>query len=120
MARTTAHSATQWRVVAAKAVGTSHQRTGTECEDHFGILSLPTNVEVLAVADGAGSASQAARGAHVVVEAAVESVRQAIADKQQPASDSDWTDILCSALECARTLDSVVALEVFIHPIRMQ
>ena len=103
MARTKARLATHWRAIAAKAIGTSHQRTGTECEDHFDVLALPNDVEVIAVADGAGSASQAARGAHAVVEAAVESVRQAIVDNQPPAGESDWMDILRSALECART-----------------
>ena len=56
-----------WRYVAASVVGTSHEKSGSTCQDANGcqIHPLPNgeNVFVAAVADGAGSAPCGAEGA---------------------------------------------------------
>src|SRR5215813_3455211 len=102
MARTSDKPKTRWRVVAAKAVGTSHRRTGKGCEDHFGAVTLPNNIQVLAVADGAGSAARAADGARVAVAAAMEAATRALRDGQQLDTEHGWTDLLHSVIKNVR------------------
>jgi Protein phosphatase 2C len=95
-----------WRVVAAKTEGTSHRRVGKGCEDHFDSLLLSDYIHVLAVADGAGSATRAAAGARVVVAASLEAARQTLAGGSQPDSEDGWNSLLHSILRAVR-----VALE---------
>jgi hypothetical protein len=60
-----------WRVIPASVAGPNHNRMAVTCQDAFATAALPGNGYVLAVADGAGSASHSAHGARLAVEAAV-------------------------------------------------
>ena len=61
-----------WRYVWASTIGTGHRELGLPCQDRCIVqLQQGTNepeVLVIAVADGAGSAAQAERGAYLVTE----------------------------------------------------
>jgi Protein phosphatase 2C len=58
-----------WRFAAASAVGTSHTKSGTPCQDSFlcSVVDSAAEEDVLIgiVADGAGSASRSDAGAHL-------------------------------------------------------
>lgn len=59
-----------WKVLAASSVGTSHAGRGTPCQDACRYLTFGTSADwlVVAVADGAGSASQSEVGAKLVCD----------------------------------------------------
>lgn len=63
-----------WHVVGASVIGTSHQETGTPCQDAHAYRISPTGELVIAIADGAGSAPHSAEGAARVVQCAVDSL----------------------------------------------
>jgi hypothetical protein len=86
----------------AKAVGTSHLRAGKGCEDHFDSVTLPNSIQVLAVADGAGSATRAADGARAVVAAALDVAQRELIDGGIPDSENGWTDLLYAVLDGVR------------------
>jgi hypothetical protein len=58
-----------WRIAAASVVGTSHERTGSNCQDSHDcrIVHAPSGVEVFVgvVADGAGSAERSEEGSRI-------------------------------------------------------
>lgn len=64
----------KWRYVAATATGTSHLKTGRGCDDRAAGSIVEHRTLIAAVADGAGSAQHAARGAELAVVAALESL----------------------------------------------
>ena len=102
MARIPVTQQTQWRVVAAKAVGTNHRRVGQRCDDHFGCLTLSNAVQILAVADGAGSATRGSEGARIAVTAVLDAAQQTFLDGQQPESEQAWTDLVHRVVVAAR------------------
>jgi hypothetical protein len=61
-----------WRVIGASVIGTSHQSRRSVCQDAHAFRALDDGTVILAVADGAGSASRSAEGAAAAVEAAAE------------------------------------------------
>ena len=60
-----------WHVVGASVAGAGHRARGTGCEDAASAAVLDDGRLVLAVADGAGSARDAARGSRVAVAVAM-------------------------------------------------
>ena len=67
-------SSAGWQVLGASVVGTTHQERDVPCEDAHATRVTATGLMVVAVADGAGSAPRAARGAKIAVEAAVTAI----------------------------------------------
>lgn len=64
-------SRTTWRTVGASAAGSAHLHNGTPCQDAFAVGTTASGHLVVAVADGAGSASRSEEGAQAAVGAAV-------------------------------------------------
>ncbi|MEZ4675539.1 MAG: PP2C family serine/threonine-protein phosphatase [Caldilineaceae bacterium] len=91
-----------WRVVAASVRGTSHLRTATPCQDAHAYCTLADGTLLLAVADGAGSASHGGDGAQLAVSTALKAVQDALA-KYQPTSRKAWSVLLHHAFCQART-----------------
>jgi hypothetical protein len=56
-----------WAALGESATGTAHARAGGECQDHFRVLT-PWDSLVIAVADGAGSATHSAIGARIACD----------------------------------------------------
>lgn len=56
-----------WTVVAASVAGVSHAKAALPCQDAHGYKILPNGVLIVAVADGAGSATLAEVGAQIAV-----------------------------------------------------
>ncbi len=60
-----------WRLIAERQQGTSHLVDDTPCEDYFCIHTDDEQLFIF-VADGAGSATHGAEGAHIACETAME------------------------------------------------
>lgn len=69
---------TMWRLAAARATGRSHLRSGLPCQDRFAYQVLPDGSFIAALADGAGSASNAEVGAETAVHTVVSHLQQAL------------------------------------------
>ena len=77
----------RWRVATATAVGTSHARNNTPNQDAVDYRLVEVGhgqVAVIAVADGAGSASRSDEGSRIAVSAAVTTLADGI--NRQPAA----------------------------------
>ena len=61
-----------WRFVTARVTGTSHTKAGLPCQDQFYCRVAGNQTLVAAVADGAGSAAWAERGADIAVKTVVD------------------------------------------------
>ncbi|HJQ23818.1 MAG TPA: PP2C family serine/threonine-protein phosphatase [Blastocatellia bacterium] len=107
-----------WHVAAASACGASHARAGMPCQDAQQVKARADGTMVIAVADGAGSASLADVGAALAVNAAV-----AYLDGQ--AGTQAWADAApdqgmctealkaaCAAVEAAAACRQVAAREL--------
>lgn len=62
---------TPWRIAGASVIGTSHTRTGTECQDTWAYSQAncrasPDTLTAVCVSDGAGSVTKALSGAKLV------------------------------------------------------
>lgn len=89
-----------WRVVAASVRGTSHERTGQECQDAHRWQVAGKGLLLAAIADGAGSASLGGLGAETAARAALESLVNC--GGSTAAGDAQWTAHLRAALLAAR------------------
>lgn len=96
----------RWEVVAVAVQGTSHHKINVPCQDAVHWQISPKDALVIAVADGAGSASLAEIGAKIAVRKAVEhlcSSEMILAD----GIDLAWQGMLMGAFQFA--LAAVVA-----------
>ncbi len=92
----------QWRIVAASVCGTSHIKNQQLCQDAHHWQILPNNILVVAVADGAGSASLGKIGAMIAVETGIEYICDQEITPKNLAEDSFLKDILTQAMLAAR------------------
>ena len=90
-----------WQIIAASVQGTAHARSGAPCQDAHAYTSLPGNVAVLAVADGAGSADHSELGAQAAVVAAVDALERALG-AAWPATTVEWDGLFLDAYLKAR------------------
>jgi hypothetical protein len=95
-----------WRFAKGLTTGTSHLRAGLPCQDRFSCACLPDGGFVAALADGAGSAMCADRGAETAVTTAVETMGRAI-----DASTCDFERVIREAMVTAREAVFAVARE---------
>ena len=86
-----------WRVAGGGATGRSHLKTGLPCQDRFASAVLPNGIYYAAVADGAGSAVMAERGAETAVTTAMNSLGRALGEGR-----SDHVALLREAASAAR------------------
>jgi len=85
-----------WKLAAASTAGASHLRSGAPCQDRHAYV-VEGDALVMAVADGAGSASRAERGAEVAVETAVASLAAHLGR-----GDAAWDEVVLGAARDAR------------------
>jgi hypothetical protein len=87
----------------ASVTGTSHQAVGRGCEDAHRWLVRTDGTLLAAVADGAGSAAEAATGSQLAVQTALDVLNQRLNQAPALASAADWQLCLTTALQTART-----------------
>ncbi len=85
-----------WRFAKASNTGSSHRKTGRDCDDRVACVVVD-DVLVAAVADGAGSASLGARGAELATATLIAHVRSAL-----PGRRGELSALLSEAVEKAR------------------
>jgi hypothetical protein len=90
----------EWRIVAASVIGSSHERHNKPCQDAHHFQALLGNSLVIAVADGAGSASLSEVGSKIAVAAAVEAVVLRWSTTP-PIEENEWRAFLVDALQSA-------------------
>lgn len=100
-----------WRFAGAGVTGTSHLKVGTPCQDRWRTAVHQNSTFVAVIADGAGSATMAERGAELATEAALSSVLQQI-----EAGRTDFAEMLFSAAMEARDAILEVANEQALAP----
>jgi hypothetical protein len=89
-----------WRIVGASVAGTAHARAGTSCQDAHRWELLPNGCLIVAVADGAGSASRSDEGARTAADTAVSSLAAVVRDGI-PADEQGWHEAIVAAFEAA-------------------
>jgi len=125
-----------WRVAGAAVTGVSHQRLGLPCQDYQSYRFLPVGSSpalLVALADGAGSAEHAQKGAEQAVVAALDAlelclnaecgahldldsiIRQAFESSRQALVDlAEQNDLavrtLATTLTCALAVDGFLAV----------
>ena len=96
----TSQPAGAWRVVGASVRGVSHIKADLPCQDAHVWRDIPGGAVVLAVADGAGSASLSQLGAARAAVAATEWVSE-LMKGTWPKNDDEWHGLLLATLETA-------------------
>jgi hypothetical protein len=94
---------TDWRTAGVSVRGLSHLRSGTPCQDAHLCEVFSGGTLVVAVADGAGSAPQAAVGSACVVRAAVQRLVNRLGHGL-PRADEDWRGLLREAFQFASSM----------------
>ncbi len=105
----------RWRVVGASVQGLSHQTRGEPCQDAHAWKELTNGTLVVAVADGAGSASLAEVGSETAARVAVEHVLMC-QNVGLPTEESEWRRLLTDILEATRDAVVTAAEERSIAP----
>lgn len=100
-----------WRFAAARTTGTSHVKAGLPCQDRFGCTVLKNRTLVAAMADGAGSAALAERGAEIAVERVVQYL-----SRELDAERSDYCTMLREAATEAREAVFIEAKKQELEP----
>ncbi len=90
-----------WWAVGAVARGVSHQANGSPCQDALGYRFLSDGVLVAALADGAGTADKADRGAQAAVDAALDCLETALAEELL-VTQAEWEELVHRAFVAAR------------------
>ncbi len=93
---------TTWRYVGAAVQGISHQKRDIPCQDAFQIEFWPDMGLAIAVSDGAGSASQAERGAQFITEKALAILYQQW-QIEAPQDEVSWKVMLRPVFEQTRS-----------------
>ena len=91
-----------WRIVGACVTGTRHLRSEECCEDVLGQDQLPDGTLLLAVADGAGSATRGKEGADCVIQEALIWARTSIMSNHKLTDESFYLTVLENILYAAR------------------
>ncbi len=83
--------------------GTSHQKLDHGCDDAHAYRKLDNETLLLAVADGAGSASRSAEGASYTVQESLVAAEYMLAQQAEPTNEREWKDVLSDILRTTRT-----------------
>jgi hypothetical protein len=111
-------SSTEWRFASATAIGTSHVKTGTPCQDHHRCREFRNGADepiiATAVSDGAGSAARGEDGAAITCASLIEQVELLIAQDSGLASMTkgdahEWLDAVREPLPIMPTMQTATS-----------
>jgi hypothetical protein len=96
-----------WKVAAAAAAGSSHERLNLPCQDALGYQILHSDSErdgilVAALADGAGSAQRSEQGARTAVDTALQFLTAYLQEEGLPQQEGAWSLLLDEAFTAAQ------------------
>jgi hypothetical protein len=92
----------QWRVLGASVRGTSHEKIGRGCDDAHRYLQLENGTLLIAVADGAGTASRSSEGASCAVQTACDRAAAMLAQHAEFEEQGQWEELLLIVLKSVR------------------
>jgi hypothetical protein len=93
-----------WRVLAASAIGTSHLARHSVCQDANLHLTMPDGTLLIAVADGAGSASRSAEGAACATRTALDFLAERLPRTEQWQVEALLSESMSAAREALFSL----------------
>jgi hypothetical protein len=100
-----------WRIIGAAVQGSAHERMNLPCQDALGYYVTPSGAALICVADGAGTAGQAERGAQAAVHQAL-SALEANLSRGFPQDESGWRELIGEIFFLARQeLEDLAAAE---------
>src|SRR5262245_35392736 len=91
-----------WRVYGVSVRGTSHLATDTPCQDANRYRVLPDGTLIIAIADGAGSASHSRDGAALAVDQVIESLTRRLDGGRPDDDERGWESLFLETLAEAR------------------
>jgi hypothetical protein len=96
-----------WRVTGASVAGTAHSKSCRKCEDAHRWQEIAEGTVIVAVGDGAGSASRGGDGARLAVDAAI----HALIESATPGATASEESIRASLSEALTAARSTLARE---------
>jgi serine/threonine protein phosphatase PrpC len=100
-----------WRIAAASVVGSSHLDRALPCQDAHAYRVLADGTLLVAVADGAGSASRAEDGARLAVQAALAGLEAAVGEAAGEVSEVSWQARMTEVFRVTREALEEAAVE---------
>lgn len=91
-----------WQVIGAAVQGVSHQKQGLPCQDALKYHCLPGGILLVALADGAGSATHADLGAQAAVQVSVDWLITRL-EQGTPNECCEWAELIWETFQSART-----------------
>lgn len=98
----------RWNVLGSSVVGTSHLERNFPCQDASASIVLPDQTLIIAVADGAGSASRSEEGAVRAVHSSLNYLSIQL-ETHKPEDEEQWRVLLESTLKQVRTAVETLA-----------
>jgi len=91
-----------WRFAGTSVCGTSHKRLALPCQDAYHFEQPSTEIMMMAVADGAGSASRSDEGASIAVKAAISHLQESYIECLDPEDEEDIKSLVLDSVDRAR------------------
>ena len=89
-----------WKGAGLSIMGVSHKDSDTPCQD-FHCTAEYQDIFITAIADGAGSAKHADKGAQLVATRSVELITKALTDTDSPPTTEEaWNELLSRVFNC--------------------
>lgn len=107
--------APRWRCIGASVRGLSHEKSGLPCQDAHYIESPTVDMIIVAVADGAGSASLSDVGAAIAVQTAVRKLRNFVTEMNKTA---DFTELEAAVFDAVAAAKLAVEAEADARKVR--
>jgi hypothetical protein len=90
-----------WRTAGAAVQGAAHQKQDIPCQDALGYQVTPAGAVLAVLADGAGTAAQAAEGAQAAVRRALAALGDGLA-QGNPQDEAGWQRLVLDSFSQAR------------------
>lgn len=95
--------ASGWKFVGASVRGTSHKKLSLPCQDAYHFEQPDAGIIMMAVADGAGSASRAEIGASIAVKAAIEHLQESYNKCRDAKNEENIKALVLDSVDRARS-----------------
>lgn len=91
-----------WRFAGVSVRGTSHKKSALPCQDAYHFEQPSAEIIMMAVADGAGSASRADEGASIAVKAAIRHLQESYNECLNPQDEESIKSLILDSVDRAR------------------
>lgn len=91
-----------WRFAGTSVCGTSHKKLALPCQDAYHFEQPSAEIIMMAVADGAGSASRSDEGASIAVKAAIRHLQESYNECLNPEDEEGIKSLVLDSVDRAR------------------